>query len=118
MQIGKDQLRIVLEPVEDAIAVMRIDVDIGDARHAAARGAGARSTTPQSLNTQNPAARSRAAWCRPPMGTNARRRAPAHDPLGGGQARADHAGGRLEHAAKSGRIAAVQQAGTGTASAP
>jgi len=34
-------------------------------------------------------------------------------PLGGGQAGADDAGGRLEHAAKGGRVAAVQRAGAG-----
>src|SRR6266436_4032403 len=32
--------------------------------------------TPQSLNTQKPAARSRAAWCSPAMGTKPRRHSP------------------------------------------
>jgi len=35
VKIRKDDARIVLESVEDAIAVMRIDVHVRHARHAA-----------------------------------------------------------------------------------
>ncbi len=60
VQVGEDHRGVVLEGVEHAIAVMRIDVDVGDARQAG-RLRSCSMTTPQSLNTQKPAARSRAA---------------------------------------------------------
>ncbi len=36
MQVGKDHVRIVLETVEDAVTVVRIDVDVGNAPEAVA----------------------------------------------------------------------------------
>jgi hypothetical protein len=61
VQIGKNQVWIVLESVVHAIAVMRIDIDIGDALDMLCARRRCSTTTPQSLNTQKPAARSRAA---------------------------------------------------------
>ena len=60
VQVGEDDRRVVLERVEHPIAVMRVDVDVGDALQAV-RARSSSITTPQSLNTQKPAARSRAA---------------------------------------------------------
>jgi len=53
MNVGIDEIGIVLERVVESVAVMHVNIDVGDAFH----GILARSasiTTPQSLNTQNP----------------------------------------------------------------
>ena len=61
VQVGELELGICLERVEHAVAMMRIDVDVGDAANAVELARAASIATPQSLKTQKPAALSRVA---------------------------------------------------------
>ena len=109
MQIREDQFRIVLEGVEHAIAMMGVDINVGDARNA--MGA------PQMLDDHAAIvedAEARGALARRVMQAGDRHEgAPvraAHDPVRGRQARTHNASGRLEYAAKRGRVSSVQPA--------
>jgi hypothetical protein len=109
VQIREDQPRVVLEGVIHAIAMVRIDIDIGDAGHAA--------VTPQMLD-DDPAvvedAKSRGALTRSvvqaPNGYECSAARAGQDPIGRRQAGSHYAGRRLEHAAKGRSIATVQPA--------
>ena len=112
MQIGKYDSRIVLEGVEHAIAVMRIDVDIGHARHAAVRAQCSIDHAAIVEHAEAGGAPARGMVQAADRHEGAPARAVEY-PLGRRQAGADHAGGGLEHAAKGGRVAAVQPAVAG-----
>ena len=109
VQVGEYHRRVVLEGIEHTVAMVRVDVDIGDAfqsrafqqfdRHAAV--------------VENAEACS--AITRGVMQARDRHEgAPAlavHDGLRRTQGRADHARGRLVDATKRGRVAGIEEAG-------
>src|SRR5665213_150722 len=112
VQVGEDDSRVVFEGVVHAIAMVRVDVDIGDACHAV--------VAPQMLDDHAAIvehAESRGPLTRGVMqAADRHERAPARapkDPLGGRKARSHYAGRGLEHTTKSGRVAAVQPAISG-----
>jgi hypothetical protein len=108
VDVGEDQIRIVLEAIVDAVAMVGIDVDVGDTfesvisaqhfdRHAAiveyteARGRAARSVV-------QPGDRHEGAT-----------RAACHDFAAGEQSPADHIGSRFINAAPRRRVSRVQE---------
>ncbi len=109
VQVGDDDLRVVLEGVEHAVAVVRVDVDVGDAPEAV--------TPPQRLDDHAAVvedAEARGAVARGVVQATDRHEGAAprsgHDPISRAQARADDGGGGLVHTAKARGVAGIEHA--------
>ena len=107
MDVGKDQVRVALEAVEHAVAVVRIDVHVGNAFQAviAAKHFHRHAAVVEHAESRGAAARR---VMQSGDGDEGAPRAPCHDFLGGEQRRADHVRGGFVNATPRRRIAGVQ----------
>ena len=109
VQVGKDHSGIVFEGIEHAVAMMRIDVDVGDAGHAAIAQQMLDHHAAIVEDTEPGGARARGVMQPADRHEGAAMRA-IQDPLGRRETRADDALRRLEDAAESRRVTAVEPA--------
>ena len=110
VQVGEDHLRVALEAVIHAIAVVRVDVHVGHPRQTRLAsqpldGDGAIVQRTKTRRARTPrVVQPRDRHEGPP-------RPPLHHLLAGEQGRADHIGRGLVHAAERRRVAAIEVAG-------
>ena len=110
MQVGEHHRGILLEGVEHAVAVMRVDVDVADALQARAlEQLDGHAAVVEHAEAGGAIAR------RVVQSRDGHEGAPAfapHDRLHGAQGGADHVGGGFVHAAEGRRIAGIEKSAT------
>jgi len=117
VQVGENERRIVLEAVVDPVAVVGVDVDVGDARQpvVALERLGDNAAVVEHAEAGRVAA---GGMVQPGDGHERALHVAAHQRFGGHERRADHGGGRLEDAGHRRRVAGIEVALTCPRSRP